>query len=411
VTDPHRASDDLLIQLVREGRHDAEIAVRLGITTGELRERKAQLRGKLGDEKYLAATAAKVTPRRLSGRKRLFLFGMLAAAGSLAVLLVVANVLVGNGDEQASTRTAPSPTARIAATLKPPLVMSVDGRDFYDAGKFFVPGGKPGNAEVALADNRPGLSAVVLRETAYIQATEFADWHVTNSGRGFLRLSGTVGDKSIDLAVTAQQDGTQLRTLRANVGPLAEVSSQFSSVPATLLIRAWGRNTQLHELRVSGDGRLLVSRDPLPREWVIEEFTGARLDVTEAGILGKFSSGSPSQFTRCDQSAPVLRCTVVVNTTMSILSAAGPGTVTCDGARTARFESGEFAVEFQRRAGTGCIINGAVAAGQQILEPGQWTLSTLGAEESDRSVVVAGDGTVYVGAVRGVVACPCLGGN
>ena len=28
---------------MREGLHDAEIAVRLGITTGELRERKAEL--------------------------------------------------------------------------------------------------------------------------------------------------------------------------------------------------------------------------------------------------------------------------------------------------------------------------------------------------------------------------------
>lgn len=411
MTDSRRASDDLLIQLVREGRHDAEIGVRLGITTGELRERKAQLRGRLGDEKYLAATAAKSKPRRISTRKRFFIFGVLAAAGSLAVLLVVANVVVGDGDEQVSTRTAPSPTARITTTLKAPAVVSVGGLDFYDAGRFFVPGGRPTNAEVALADNRPGLSVVVLRETAYIQATEFADWHVTNSGRGFVRLNGTVGDDSIDLAVTAQQDGTVLRPLRADVGPLVEVSSQFASVPATLLIRAWSRSTQLHQVRVGGDGRLLVSREPLPRDWVIEEFTGARLDVSEAAVLGKFSSGSPSQFTRCDQSSPTLRCTVIVNTTMSILVATGPGTISCDGARTARFESGDFAVEFQRRAGTGCIINGSVAAGQQILEPGQWTLSALGPEGSDRSVAVAGDGTVYVGSVRGTVACPCLGGN
>jgi hypothetical protein len=41
---PERPSDDLLLQLVREGRHDAEIAVRLGVTTGELRERKIDLR-------------------------------------------------------------------------------------------------------------------------------------------------------------------------------------------------------------------------------------------------------------------------------------------------------------------------------------------------------------------------------
>jgi DNA-binding NarL/FixJ family response regulator len=45
---PERPSDDLLLQLVREGRHDAEIAVRLGVTTGELRERKIDLRNRLG---------------------------------------------------------------------------------------------------------------------------------------------------------------------------------------------------------------------------------------------------------------------------------------------------------------------------------------------------------------------------
>ena len=46
--DSARPSDALLQSLMREGLHDAEIAVRLGITTGELRERKAELQRRTG---------------------------------------------------------------------------------------------------------------------------------------------------------------------------------------------------------------------------------------------------------------------------------------------------------------------------------------------------------------------------
>ena len=52
MSDPRRASDDFFIRLLREGLHDAEIGVRLGITTGEVRARKADLRGKLGDAEF-----------------------------------------------------------------------------------------------------------------------------------------------------------------------------------------------------------------------------------------------------------------------------------------------------------------------------------------------------------------------
>jgi hypothetical protein len=404
VTDPRRASDDLLIQLVREGRHDAEIAVRLGITTGELRERKAQLRGKLGDERYIAVTGQ--PSRKQPGKRRFFLWGMGIAAASLAALLGIANFCAGADDSsEANVRVLPTPT--IHPPLRPPQVETIDGVAFDDAGQAFSVGGKS-TADVGVAENRAAVAVLKFNGTGYLSPTEFADWTAAGTNRSSFQAKARLGERVIILTLYLDNTGTNLRPLATGVGPILEISGTTSATTPTVLITAFSDQRDQYQVRVTNQGKLSISRTPIPADWVIDEFTGARLDVSGAVALGKLP-GRLQRLTACDQGTGSVSCAGIINS--GSVRAPSDGSVTCRDTGETVFTSGGSQVVFNSRNGRPSCSAHDLRSGDEIVPSGQWRLQGVDSVGHATSAAIARDGTVYVGQVQGRVLCPCLPGT
>ena len=411
MSDPRRASDDLLIQLVREGRHDAEIGIRLGITTGQVRERKAQLRGKLGEEQY-HRTVDVTIPRSRSRRRRIWL----AAIGILVLffsgLLLAANLLVGEGEEIAAVRVVPTATPR--ATPRPPAVVSVGIERFDDTGPFLSLGEESGLPLIGSAENRAGMSVVDLHNKAFVSQSEFAQWLIVGGSRGQLRIRSVLGGRAVDVLLSAGHQSTRIRTLAAGVGPVAEVSSQFDSISPILLVRAYDQNGKQLRTHVTVDGRLQIAREPIPATWVVERTTGSRLEIGEATAFGQIAlAGDVAATTFCGLPASDgIRCGVTWNRARGWRPPA-EAVVSCTGPTSMRFEANGLRLDFSR----GLSLNRGsdltcepqtVPEGMLVIPEGDWEVVASTSAGEQLSVGVTSDGTLFIGTFTGRLDCPCL---
>lgn len=419
-----RASDDLLIQLVREGRHDAEVAVRLGITTGELRERKATLRHRLGDHRYNQVTGAAPASRRSRSRRRLLLWAAVGAASVLAGLLVIANLVVG-GDEGGAT--SPAPLAPpVAGDRAPPTPVPVveDGIQFEDFGPFLLPGGS-GSGAVGQVDNRTGLATVQLKGTSFVTSSASVEWSVVTFGPTFARLMGVVAGRRVDIVVQAEDPRTRMRRILGAGGPILEVSVPDSSRLPTLLLRglvaADGRPL---EVRLTREGRLLVAREPVPREWALDEPSGARIDLAAAHDFGVLSIGTGAwTFNICEGGPPAphpahetVVCRVSWRRAGRGFEAPMEGVFSCVGSRTLRYEASGVRMDFELAPSTGGTPDfrcdpEPVPAGHLVVPDGDWIISASDMDGESLSVAVTGEGRVYLGPMKGDVDCPCAPGS
>ena len=137
-------SDEQLLELIQEGKVDAEIGVRLGLGTGEVRERTEALAAKLGVNGK-AGLRARTLPRvssavsdapmrRRSSRLKLG-GGILTAAA-----LLLAGVLIGRSTAPGSRAAVATPTRAVAThpTAVGANTAIVDGIASVDLGQFFV---------------------------------------------------------------------------------------------------------------------------------------------------------------------------------------------------------------------------------------------------------------------------------
>jgi hypothetical protein len=407
-----RASDDLLLQLVREGQHDAEIAVRLGITTGALRERKTDLRNRLGDQRYLALTG-----RLVAKRQRRWPWAAGGAAVALGSLLLMANLL-DSGEEATSEGSAKAVTAaRTNQDLERPATVTVDGREFEDLGQFVTNSKRDGNA-ISSVSNRAALVVVELRGTTYLVGSTVVDWGIVSSSRTDAFLRGTMKDRQIDLAVYTQKPQVRLRPVEIRDGPFLEASPTDSSGIPRLLIRATEGARPLEALLTEA-GHLLIAHGPIDSSWVIDGATGARLDVTGARAFGTVStSSSGSWFNGCDGTGEDgtklsrVHCRVSWQRGNSGFTVPVDGTYGCAGARSVVYEGAGVRLTFIL-AGTSTSASFAcqpspVAAGASIVPDGEWIVTAATTSNEPLSVAFAGDGTEYVGEMRGDVSGPGL---
>lgn len=401
---------------MREGRHDAEIAVRLGITTGELRERKTDLRNRLGSERYMALTG-RFVPKR-SRRRWPWVAG--GAGIALGSLLLVANFM--DGAEEGTSAAVPAtaqPAGHTNQDLEQPAVVIVDGREFEDLGQFVTTSRRDSNA-ISTVSNRAALVVVELHGTTYLVGSTVVDWGIVSSSRTAAFLRGTTKSRQIDLAVYTERPQVRLRPVEIRDGPFLEVSQPDGGGVPRLLIRATEGSRPL-EARITDDGRLLLAKGPLDPSWVIDGSSGAKLDVSDAQAFGTVStSGSDSWFNGCDGAPPAEdRSTALpVHCRVSWQRGSGgfivpvDGTFGCAGARSLIYETRGVRLTFIL-AGTSTSASFAcqpspVAAGASIVPDGEWIVAAASTSNEPLSVAFGGDGTVYVGEMRGDVFGPGL---
>ena len=413
--DPRRVSDEMLLALIRERLHDSEIAVRLGITTGQLRERKAELRNRLGAERYQALTGT-ARRRQMSGRTRMFLWGAAVAAGCFAILLGVANIFAGDpGDDDAATARA-QPAIPTRAVPIPPPVVTEDGRTFLNAGKFVATGS---SGPVGTPFNRATMVAMELRATTFVTQSSFVAWELVSASTTDAFLRGTLADRQLDVALYTQRPGGRLRTVPAGVGPLLEIEADagFPIPPTIMLVVRQGSRPV--EARLRADGTLLIAPDSLASDSVFDADTGHLLDVSRATAFGSLSSlpGTRAE-NGCNGSPPAphpkagtVACRVSWQSRGGGFSVPFDGTYSCTGARSLRYEGGGVRLEFiltgQSTATFACQPT-SVRAGQPIIPSGEWILAATIDGVGEVTIVATLEGDLFVGEVRGEASCPCL---
>lgn len=391
--------------MIREGKHDSEMAIRLGLSTGELRERKQDLRNRLGDEQYyrLVAVAGRATRRR--GKERLFLGVVGVLAGVLAVLLVVANVVVDDPAGEDDTTVAvegDSPTATPGRRLRTPSVVTVEGVTYEDAGAFLVAGGTAA-VDMASVENRPGQVMVTLPSTTFVSPSEFVDWDVTATRRNSYRMRGVLGERTIEVRLWAASQVTRLRELAEGVGPVIEVSSWPDASRAAIRLQVYADDGQQLPSRVTEDGRLLVGQSPFPADWVLDANTGARLSTGRATVLGTLESagGRASAATMCSDVATAPRCTVLWFRSSGLVIGVA-GSVRCTGANRITFEAEDVQVTISRRtvaANQPPLVCDPfdVPAGSRIVPEGDWEIEAATSSGGQVSVGVTTGGTLMLG--------------
>jgi|GEM_PF-2763456 len=413
VSDARRASDELLLRLVREGRHDAEIAVRLGITTGELRERKAELRNRLGTGRYTTLTGGAGTTGGASRRRRALWAG---AAGFtvFGALLGAAILLTGEDDAPPAgipEQVAPAPTS--PALAAPPVVL-VDGRPFADLGRVILPasGGKGGLGEI---DHRAAMVVVPLQETVYLTGSSAVHWSLVSSSLNDAYLRAEVTGRQLDVAIHAVGDA-RLRPVAAGAGPVLEAEDIGGHPGAGLLVRV-AQGSSPVEAQITADGRLLVAEEPLPPETVLDSFTGAALDVSQARPFGTIPRNAATIVQNgCEPKRPdsegATRCRIAWLRSNRGFTAPVDGTYSCRGGRSLEFRGDGVLLVFSLRGGEAstqfaCPAS-EVRAGDSIVPAGEWIVAALDSGGGPQSIVVALNGQVYVGEVGGNAPCPCL---
>ena len=400
-----RPSDDLLLQMIREGKHDSEIAIRLGVTTGELRERKTDLRNRLGYERFETLTNANTAPARGKTRRNI-LIALAGVVGAFLVLLVVANIVVSDAEEPTSTRAAgptAAPTARPA--LKQPAILSIEGEAFDDAGPFLTVAEAAG-AAIGSIENRPGLTVVALHGTGFIAPNEFADWDVIGAGRTTIRIASEVGGRRVELRLTGDDQVTRLRRLADGLGPIVEASSQLEGYKPTLRLRVFGDAGKQLQARLTNDGRLYISRNPMPSNWVVDRESGRLVDTAGAIALATIVVGdgvvSASSFCTGLTSEP--RCGVSLLRSKGMFTLV-EGTLSCTGPTSLRFEAEGIRLDMSR----GIIVSNAnplscdpqvVPVGTRIVPESDWEILATTLDGKLISAGVTNDGTLLAGQFR-----------
>lgn len=421
--DSSRPSDALLQSLIREGLHDAEIAVRLGITTGELRERKAELHRRTGTIEAVPAPR-----RRLRGRRLWFALAAAAVAAVVAVLLVIANI-AAPGAEDAGTDVAATEAARarqtqVAATptRSAPGVVVVEGVAMDDLGPFLAVTGQTPGEPIGEIVNRAALIGVRLAGEVFVLDSPVTDWTLVGLSEFALGLRGRAGERNLRLGVSLEfsvrgYPGSLRRTSQAT-GAIAALAPAPGADSISLLIEVEDEAGLTYPSVLTPEGRLLVAREPLPLSSVVDYFTGAEVDTSKARSFGRLPrSVGGWAFTIChDSAAPGGACIVSWRKSGRGYSVPVAGTLSCPGGRELRFASADATLTFRLAASVQGTVEFAcepegLDAGRAILPDGDWFISAMSSSGEPLSVTVAGDGTLYVGAVQGVMGCPCRRGS
>jgi hypothetical protein len=425
-----------LLALVREGRVDAEIAVRLGLPTSDVKARIERLQVKLGvaDRAALRDLPADwnlaprlETDRSDGGVARSAYRSAMPMVGALVVALVVIGALsvILFRDTRSSTAADSSPSiagllSTTPAAPTPPATAvplsptTVAGREMYDVGKLFVVAGNP--FSVDQADPREALTAIYLSAAAVAHlADENGVRWVYSSSPHAVSFLGTVGGDRLQVSLVPEAQTTGF------VLGASDSAAVYSMVPGgkpVLTLRVSNVASDLRRFAtLNASGELFVATADTPVTVLTDEQTGEALDIRQAVSSAAVVSSANSQSTTCDGNpAPPSPCHVQLRAASPVL-APFDGTVSCsadgDGLLTPTLHS-DWVIIFKSLIEPMRICDTSpghpARAGDEIFDSG---LIEISARDSNGplSVAINADNRLLVGTFMGTVGCPCRFGS
>lgn len=434
-------SDEWLIQMLLEGRVDADIGGELGLSAGEVRERVAAVASKLnvngreGIRRYFGVEPAEPLGSAAGGARKapypvrgvLVAILVLAAAGTVAAVALSR----GSGEGPAKADASAEEQAAVAAELSATAAAKISAENpggWTDAGPLFFVDGT--TQPVVNSSVRALYTVVTLAGPGLIKLDAGnVKWSAHDDVGGIMQaeLTGIINGVWESVFIRTD-DNTRLL-------PDSQESVRFFAVNSApnpvLLVSANPLGSgPPHQSVVGADGRLLLDPKPVPNDAVINRDTGEALDVSKATALSvNFASGGGS--TRCggglsDDDGG--RCATYWLGVDPLLAPAD-GTLECGVAGTWALVTPAFVLHFAGTdgipAGTGARVPCNLSAprplkrgvgqigdsGTSFVITATTNNTTLGPDNQNRLSVAIGGSTLYVGPIYLKVGCPCLGGS
>jgi DNA-binding CsgD family transcriptional regulator len=302
-------AESRVLELVRAGVPNAEIAVRLGLSVNTVRYHVSNLLSKAGvpDRKALACWQ----PRdEQSGRGWLWfsLPRLLAIISTAGVCLVAATVLLTIASDDAAQ---PGTGAANAAPSMPATVM-IGGRVMADLGPLFI--SADGGPAVHSTEPREGYVIAELAPGATLASNGRLGW---NNRDVSVRAGGTadLAAQTVPLELSAATEDTKFD---GNPAISMKARTRSGSAPSVIV---WVKD---HHSEIGPRGNLYVEVSPIDSAAVLAEDTGERLNVGQAATLGSIGSA----WTIC--AAPGTQtCYVLAYYDRDSVRAPVPGTFVC----------------------------------------------------------------------------------
>jgi hypothetical protein len=404
-----------VLDALSAGGTNAALATALGLSVETVKWHISQLLAESGcaDREELAVWWRSHQERpafvalllRLLSRRATWLPGVATLVGLSVVLLVVV-VGLGNGPHPSTTR------ADVQAVSSPSAVL----HGWQDAGAFILHPGGP-----VAADNRVAASAVRLVPGDSVQFPTGMRWEplpgVSATVEWALQASVTVGREKLYITVLVDGGGVRFtpvddRTFRVTTGGTVLVTAQHRTADGGLVD---------HPVAVDTAGHLALSTAPVAAQTVTIYGSGQALDVSRLASTGQLppaQASFPSEWflTMCDGGG------CAVSYRVRQLHAPVAGMVTCQHGPAFDLDTGTYVLHF-RDAGTltnnptwrgqpgSCGVDRWVQVGDVLNEAfTHYVIRATTESGAPVSVVVAEDGSLYVGALDVAIACPpCRG--
>jgi DNA-binding CsgD family transcriptional regulator len=409
-------ADERLLALVRQGTVDAEIAVRMGLSTGEVRQRidrlAAQLgvEGKAGLREWTGASVAGELPAVHRFTRRVW---RAAAAGIAALALLAVGILLGRATAPGNAVIASQPTTAatqvvtaLPPTVERPKTALINGISSVDVGQLITVGGHPLDG-VKTTAQKHALAVVELAGAGAVHFSGASLQRVVNGGSVY----GQAETRSGAVALYVVPADTNTRFIATTDGEA--VYSTGDGGPSLLVwatgTRGAAASTQgllPYYTSVDDDGELWVSQDPIAPGNVIDKNTGEKLDISSAKALGGIDSRSLE--TICE---PAGLCTIAVEG--ALFPTPATGQVRCDSNSKLEFVSYASGVTLSFEGFNGSTAPACPQAPREVLanEPligGYYVVHAVDAAGRPISVAISGNGLIYAGEFGPKGGCPCF---
>lgn len=421
-------ADEHLIACIREGLYDAEIAVRLGVPTGQVRERIERLVTRLGltGRRDLRSWAGELSAEDDERRGEEMephlalptpvLRRLLMAVPLLALAVAGAAYFALDRHSSAAPAVSPAEPLVTAAPAAQPTLVAIGGRLMEDAGQLLFPseGSAPPFSSISVREDGAVLN---LSDPAVVRfASDVVDWQWDHGSSYGATLVGQLGTRQIYLRVDVSIVTTRL--LPGVEGGLGVYSQEHGEGPV-LLLRASDRAGHSFPVAVDEGGRLYVAREPVARDAVVSQWSGERLDVGQAVAMPALTATMDGfYYNACNDGSRY--CNVIYKTdALEALRAPIDGYLVCLPSGLLELTGSDMRIRFEPFE---LVIGEPVApictppalsdvtAGATISQPGYYFITAFTPTGMRLSVATARDGTMYVGEFRPTLGCPCWRG-
>jgi hypothetical protein len=405
-----------LLDLIRAGKVDAEIAVRLGVSNAEVKERIERLMWRRGaryrDDLRRSEAGPAPGPVASTGGSR-SPKSLAAIATTVIALLAVGFAcgwLLRGGGDVAPADAAASSAPTLPPTLPPPTqtpyATTIAGRQMQLLGQPFS-ARQP--LKMAIDTRETSLvlrfaEPVVFRWTGLLDDARWAG----GGSNGFV-LAIEQAQRTISLFVVLEPDS---QVVYGDNDSVALVTSGAPG-PTMLVYARTPEGPAYYHLEMDSVGRLYVSSQQVPANLPVAFDTGQVLDTSQMLPVGSTTPNDHWILCGAGEGSP---CTSLLRGDLVPLAA---GSLACDqesGVLTfvSAGESGaSLTMKWEQPSSPLACRDAAreVAAGEALGYGGVFTVSARARNGSPLSVLITRHGVVYVSPEMPSVGCPCRTGT